>query len=801
MAAATPTPSHPVVRPIEDSHPVVRPIEDPQLAEDAWLAEDPEPPGEWLDEDPWLADDPAPEDPERIAAWLDELERTAPWPYADPDWDDRAPASPPEVIKAGFWDRTTGDGGGFAAGGAADYLPPGHVLAGLAGDRWAAGLGQLTDDELIGVLRAGRRLASWAAAMELAAVADLWRRRTGEEDAGDAGAALHAGDELAAALTLTRRAAEAVLELAVGLARLPATAAALAGGDIDLPRAKVIVEELTGLGDAQAARVERAVVAAAAGLTTGQLRAATHRAVLAADPGAARERKEQALREARVERWSEPAGTAALAGRDLPPAQVLAADANLTALARQLKAAGGEGTLDTLRAQIYLALLTGTPAASLLPARADSPTAPGDRPATPSPATTGTPPATGPANESPAGAGISTSGMYHADVLSPAGPPASTSSAATGPAITSSATTGPASTNTPANGSPAAAGPSATGTPAGAGTPVVSADAFPGLGSLPVGGVVGRINLTLPLATWLGRSDAPGQVAGYGPLDATDSRALADALAAHAGTRWCLTVTGSDGRALAHGCARAGPPPAYRHAERVGTEPPASPHIGFQNKPAPRTGNRPPARPRGAPTDRTGGRPDAASRTQPRSAPTAPTGGRPDAASRTQPRGAPTAPTGGRPDAASRAGPRGGPRAGQRAGPGGRSGASSRDRPGAEVGVRQWTITLTPLDGGRCDHAWETPAYRPSDTLRHLVNTRHTTCVFPGCRRPAAQSDADHTLAYEHGGKTCLCNLAPLCRHHHQVKQTPGWALDHTTPSTLTWTTPSGRRYTTGRSQ
>ena len=110
--------------------------------------------------------------------------------------------------------------------------------------------------------------------------------------------------------------------------------------------------------------------------------------------------------------------------------------------------------------------------------------------------------------------------------------------------------------------------------------------------------------------------------------------------------------------------------------------------------------------------------------------------------------------------------------------------------------MRQWTITLTPLDGGRCDHAWETPAYRPSDTLRHLVNTRHTTCVFPGCRRPAAQSDADHTLAYEHGGKTCLCNLAPLCRHHHQTKQTPGWALDHTTPGTLTWTTPSGRRYT-----
>ena len=50
-----------------------------------------------------------------------------------------------------------------------------------------------------------------------------------------------------------------------------------------------------------------------------------------------------------------------------PPAEVLAADANLTALAKQLKAAGAGGTLDGLRATIYLALLTGTPATALLP--------------------------------------------------------------------------------------------------------------------------------------------------------------------------------------------------------------------------------------------------------------------------------------------------------------------------------------------------------------------------------------------------------------------------------------------------
>jgi hypothetical protein len=107
-----------------------------------------------------------------------------------------------------------------------------------------------------------------------------------------------------------------------------------------------------------------------------------------------------------------------------------------------------------------------------------------------------------------------------------------------------------------------------------------------------------------------------------------------------------------------------------------------------------------------------------------------------------------------------------------------------------------WTFTITSLTGGGCDHAWETPAYRPPPALRHLVEMRHNTCVFPGCRRPAAQCDADHTIAYEIGGRTCLCNLAPLCRRHHQAKQTPGWSLEQSSPGTLTWTTPSGRRYT-----
>jgi hypothetical protein len=574
-------------------------------------------------------------------AWLEDPER----PDAEP--------TVREVLKAGFWDRTRETGAGFAAGGVNDTMPPGAVLAGRAEGAWADGLGRLSDDELVGVLRAARRLASWAGALELAAAGDLWRRRTAEEDAGDVGSASHADDEIAAALTLTSRAGGRVLGLALALARLPLTSAALAAGDIDLPRVAVIADEVTGLGDAHAAVVDRAVAGAAPGQTTGQLRAATRRAVLAADPGAAQRRKDEALAEARVERWDEHAGTAALAGRDLPPAEVLAADHHLTALAEELQAAGAAGTLDNLRAHVYLALLSGVPVSSLL-------------------------------------------GAEH--------------------------------------GGQAARG--------GAGSPGGSALASaPPAGWGGAGRVRGSVHLTLPLATWLGTSGAPGLVAGFGPVDAADARDLARALANHPDTTWCLTLTGPDGRLAAHGCARSGPPPGRRRTR-------AGPRSNTRDGPGPAPADEPTDRFR----DGTAGPP-----------------------------GTPTPCSGDH----ARAGPRAAPATGVGAGP--RTDATGR----------AWTFTMTVLDGGDCDHAWETPAYQPTDRLRHLVQIRHATCTYPGCRRPARQCDQDHTLAHNDGGPTCLCNLASLCRHHHQVKQAPGWALEQTTPGVLTWTTPAGRRYTT----
>jgi hypothetical protein len=69
--------------------------------------------------------------------------------------------------------------------------------------------------------------------------------------------------------------------------------------------------------------------------------------------------------------------------------------------------------------------------------------------------------------------------------------------------------------------------------------------------------VPGSVNLTMPLATWLGAVEEAGEVAGFGAVAAADSRALADHLAGERSSRWCLTLTSSDGRAVAHGCAGA----------------------------------------------------------------------------------------------------------------------------------------------------------------------------------------------------------------------------------------------------
>ena len=115
--------------------------------------------------------------------------------------------------------------------------------------------------------------------------------------------------------------------------------------------------------------------------------------------------------------------------------------------------------------------------------------------------------------------------------------------------------------------------------------------------------------------------------------------------------------------------------------------------------------------------------------------------------------------------------------------------------------ISRLRITMTPITRGSCDHHQAETGYRPSRKLRHLVRARNARCTAPGCGRPAARCDVDHTIAWDQGGLTCECDLAPLCRHHHRCKQAEGWRLEQPEPGVMIWRTPAGRVYVTRPSQ
>jgi hypothetical protein len=140
---------------------------------------------------------------------------------------------------------------------------------------------------------------------------------------------------------------------------LPGTSAALRDGVVSLGKARIIATA-TGLLDAAEARAaEQEVLDRAGRLTPGSLRAAIARAVMEAAPDKARQRRETAAKFARVERWAEDSGNAALMGRELPPDEVLACDQRICWWAGELRKAGLDGGMDELRARAYLDLLLG----------------------------------------------------------------------------------------------------------------------------------------------------------------------------------------------------------------------------------------------------------------------------------------------------------------------------------------------------------------------------------------------------------------------------------------------------------
>lgn len=88
--------------------------------------------------------------------------------------------------------------------------------------------------------------------------------------------------------------------------------------------------------------------------------------------------------------------------------------------------------------------------------------------------------------------------------------------------------------------------------------------------------------------------------------------------------------------------------------------------------------------------------------------------------------------------------------------------------------------------------------YRLPRRLRRLVEVRSPRCEWPGCGARAVRCDAEHDVAWP-AGPTCACNLGPCCRRHHRVKQL-GWTKSRHSGSSVTWTDPTGRRWS-GRGQ
>jgi Domain of unknown function (DUF222) len=482
----------------------------------------------------------------------------------------------------------------FGPGMAFDVLPGCAQLAVAADaaadeDRFAG----VSEAELVGVLCAWDRVEAHAAARKLAAVAELDRRNP------EPGDAEFTADQIANALGESRFRAGELTGTAGHLGtHLPGTKAALRDGTLSLGKARIIATATGLLDPAEARAAEQEVLDRAGRLIPGSLRAAIARAVIEAAPKKAKKRRETGARFARVERWAEDSGNAALAGRELPPDQVLAADERITARARELKAAGLEGGTDELRARALLDLLLGQ----------DS------RPRQDHDSTRGAAPA----------------------------------------------------------------------------------------------GFAGRVTLTAPLATLTRLAGRPGELSGLGPVDPWLTRDLATAAARNPKTTWCLTVTDQQGHAIAHGCAR---PEPRTHRKRAGPGPP-----GFTFTPASRDG------------------------------------------------------------------------------PPGRYGTWRLQTPGPGPDL---IVTIDPVTTDPCDHQHEAKGHDPGVRLRHLAQVRHATCTSPVCRRPAAQCDLEHNTPYETGGRTCLCNTGPKCRHDHRLKQHPKWTVDQLPDGTFRWTTPAGRTYDT----
>jgi hypothetical protein len=715
-------------------------------------------------------------------------------------------------------DRDGGAPSRDAAGAVAGALPAGPGLA-----AWLSGLdpAAASGRDLITVAAAFRRVAAWAQAGELAAVAEVAARSAAADpkaglrpDGSPACVTDDAAAQVSLGLTLSHYGAEAWTGLSVALRwRLPRTAAALATGQIDLLRARILAEAVVPLTDAAARAVEDAVLPRAADLTYTQLSAATRRAVIAADPEGAEHRRQSAERRAKVSLYADQDCTATLTGTRLPAALATAAMARLSAMARALRASGAGGGLDLLRAQIYVGLLLGTmptiPPRADGPPDADPPPADADPPGTdqaPADPDDGTRPAADPRPRDgrpgePGGADAPDAGPGRGRRSSrPAGPGGSGGGLGgrlrprRGSPAGDEAGTGRSSADAPGGGMPRDGMPRDCMPPDGMPDDSVPADSVPDDGtSAPWLDAPPLSDADMPEDDGYRDKSPPG---GYADGDPDRGDPLDDHFSAASDPvpAWPPAPCVVPAWPNAGPCdARGRPPPGglldltlawatlAGESDRPGTLGRIGPVTAWQTRDLVRlalgdyrTEWRVIVVDAAGSTISVGRVPRL--RPPPGSAGAGLTGvvGRVTVAM-------PAADL----DRLARPGQRPAGRLPSRlVAAGTRALARARVLAQADRGA-----------AGGCAHATASAAYRPPPRLREHVIARDQTCRYPFCGQPAWRGDLDHTHPWEAGGKTCRCNLGGLCRRHHRLKQRAGWRLIQPQPGTFLWITPAGLTY------
>jgi hypothetical protein len=272
--------------------------------------------------------------------------------YADLPDEDSAGAAGGESPGDGPWDGET-PVLGFGPGEAGESMPPGVSLGMLAEHAvTGGGLGVMSDDEVVGLVGAARRLRCRAEWLELRGTREFARRRwesggTAVRDASGRwlfknSAAEQAADELAFHLADSRAQAEERMELSIALRdRLPRLDALQAAGRLDERRLQAVADITAGLTGEQARQVDELLAPDAAGLGYTALRRRAAKLAMSLSPEAERKRKEKATRrKARVEKFLEKSGNYALAVREMPVEEILASEQHIRGLAGYLRGHG-----------------------------------------------------------------------------------------------------------------------------------------------------------------------------------------------------------------------------------------------------------------------------------------------------------------------------------------------------------------------------------------------------------------------------------------------------------------------------